>query len=75
VKRDRADQEFEQFVATCGDHLLRTGYLVVWDLGLAEDLVQECRIGDQRRVARSRSHIHRRTSVPAVGQRVDGAVQ
>ncbi len=51
-QRGRAHQEFEQFVATCGDHLLRTGYLVVWDLGSAEHLVQECRIGDQGRIAR-----------------------
>jgi DNA-directed RNA polymerase specialized sigma24 family protein len=39
---DRSRREFEQFVAECGDALLRTAYLVVWDLAEAEDLVQEC---------------------------------
>src|SRR2546423_3626599 len=35
----RAD--FDRFVAESTDVLLRTAYLIVWDLGEAEDLVQE----------------------------------
>jgi DNA-directed RNA polymerase specialized sigma24 family protein len=35
----RAD--FDRFVADSSDTLLRTAYLIVWDLGEAEDLVQE----------------------------------
>ncbi|MBV8999935.1 MAG: hypothetical protein JO304_12795, partial [Solirubrobacterales bacterium] len=35
----RAD--FDRFVAGSSDALLRTAYLIVWDLGEAEDLVQE----------------------------------
>ena len=33
--------EFEQFVAEVSDPLLRSAYLMVWDLPEAEDLVQE----------------------------------
>jgi|HubBroStandDraft_1064217.scaffolds.fasta_scaffold48347_2 RNA polymerase sigma-70 factor (sigma-E family) len=40
--KDRARQEFEGFVSESGADLLRTAYLVVWDLPSAEDLVQEC---------------------------------
>jgi DNA-directed RNA polymerase specialized sigma24 family protein len=40
--KDRAREEFEQFVGSCADDLLRMGYLVVSDLAAAEDLVQEC---------------------------------
>lgn len=42
MRRQRALGEFEQFVARSVDGLLRTAYLVVWDLPAAEDLVQEC---------------------------------
>ncbi|HEY7891296.1 MAG TPA: SigE family RNA polymerase sigma factor [Solirubrobacteraceae bacterium] len=41
--------EFERFVARHGKHLLRTGYLVTWDLAEAEDLVQECLLRVARR--------------------------
>jgi RNA polymerase sigma-70 factor (sigma-E family) len=34
-------QEFDQFVAENTNALLRTAYLIVWDLHEAEDLVQE----------------------------------
>ena len=34
--------EFDQFVASNVDRLLRTAYLIVWDEREAEDLVQEC---------------------------------
>ena len=58
MKRDRAHQEFEQFVAASGNDLLRTGYLVVWDLGSAEDLVQECLFEVARRWPRVRTMEH-----------------
>ncbi len=41
-RKDQARDEFEAFVAEYGARLLRTAYLVVWDVGDAEDLVQEC---------------------------------
>ncbi len=40
VKRIMTD--FDQFVAAHVDDLLRTAYLIVWDEGEAEDIVQEC---------------------------------
>ncbi len=33
--------EFDRFVADSTGALLRTAYLIVWDLGEAEDLVQD----------------------------------
>jgi RNA polymerase sigma-70 factor (sigma-E family) len=36
-----ARTEFDRFVAESSDGLLRTAYLIVWDLHEAEDLVQE----------------------------------
>lgn len=39
--RRGGDPRFEEFVRTVGDGLLRTAYLVTWDLGEAEDCVQE----------------------------------
>jgi RNA polymerase sigma-70 factor (sigma-E family) len=46
--------EFDQFVATHVDDLLRTAYLIVWDDGEAEDLVQECLFKVARRWPRVR---------------------
>jgi RNA polymerase sigma-70 factor (sigma-E family) len=46
--------EFDQFVAAHVDDLLRTAYLIVWDEGEAEDLVQECFIKIARRWPRVR---------------------
>jgi RNA polymerase sigma-70 factor (sigma-E family) len=42
VKKEPSREEFERFVAASASDLLRTGYLIVWDLAAAEDLVQEC---------------------------------
>jgi RNA polymerase sigma-70 factor (sigma-E family) len=52
--RAHAREDFDAFVATSADPLLRTAYLVTWDLGSAEDLVQECFV----KVARRWSRIH-----------------
>jgi RNA polymerase sigma-70 factor (sigma-E family) len=50
--------DFEQFVAGCADDLLRTAYLVVWDLAGAEDLVQESLFRIARRWPRVRLMEH-----------------
>ena len=53
-----ARREFEGFVADWTDHLLRTSYLMVWDLPDAEDLVQETLLRVARRWDRVRSMDH-----------------
>jgi RNA polymerase sigma-70 factor (sigma-E family) len=58
MQRDRAREEFERFVADATDDLLRTAYLVLWDLASAEDLVQECLFRVARRWPRVRSMDH-----------------
>jgi RNA polymerase sigma-70 factor (sigma-E family) len=55
VRRNDAREEFGKFVADSADELLRTGFLVVWDLTEAEDLVQECLFKVARRWPRVRS--------------------
>jgi RNA polymerase sigma-70 factor (sigma-E family) len=52
----RAD--FDRFVADSTDTLLRTAYLIVWDLGEAEDLVQETLLQVARRWQRVRRMEH-----------------
>lgn len=54
----RSRDEFEQFVANVGGDLLRTAYLVQWDLPSAEDLVQECLFKVARRWYRVRRMDH-----------------
>jgi RNA polymerase sigma-70 factor (sigma-E family) len=54
-KGDVVRQEFERFVADRGDGLLRTAYLLVWDMPAAEDLVQECLTKLARRWPRVRA--------------------
>jgi RNA polymerase sigma-70 factor (sigma-E family) len=46
--------EFDEFVSTHVDDLLRTAYLIVWDSAEAEDLVQECLLKVARRWPRIR---------------------
>jgi RNA polymerase sigma-70 factor (sigma-E family) len=46
--------DFDRFVADSSDSLLRTAYLIVWDLGEAEDLVQETLLQVARRWPRIR---------------------
>jgi RNA polymerase sigma-70 factor (sigma-E family) len=58
VRRNDAREEFGRFVADSADELLRTGFLVVWDLAEAEDLVQECLFRVARRWPRVRSMEH-----------------
>jgi RNA polymerase sigma-70 factor (sigma-E family) len=46
--------DFDEFVATHVDDLLRTAYLIVWEEAEAEDLVQECLLKVARRWPRIR---------------------
>lgn len=46
--------DFDQFVVTHLDDLLRTAYLIVWDEAEAEDLVQDCLLKVARRWPRIR---------------------
>ena len=55
MRRDRSREEFEHFVSGSVDDLLRTAYLVAWDLSTAEDLVQECLFRVAQRWPRVRS--------------------
>jgi RNA polymerase sigma-70 factor (sigma-E family) len=52
--------DFDQFVAAHVDELLRTAYLIVWDEGEAEDIVQECLLKVARRWPRVRRMEHPR---------------
>jgi RNA polymerase sigma-70 factor (sigma-E family) len=58
LRADRSRREFDQFVAGAADELLRTAYLVVWDLAEAEDLVQESLVRVAKRWPRVRSMDH-----------------
>lgn len=46
--------DFDEFVAGNVEQLLRTAYLITWDAGEAEDLVQECLFKVARRWPRVR---------------------
>jgi RNA polymerase sigma-70 factor (sigma-E family) len=54
-RRGQVRDDFERFVAGSVDDLLRTAYLVTWDLAAAQDLVQECLFRLARRWPRVRS--------------------
>jgi len=58
VHRERVREDFDRFVAQSTDDLLRTAYLVLWDLAAAEDLVQECLLRVARRWPRVRAMEH-----------------
>jgi RNA polymerase sigma-70 factor (sigma-E family) len=55
---DQRRADFDRFVADSTDTLLRTAYLIVWDLGEAEDLVQETLLDVARRWPRVRRMEH-----------------
>jgi RNA polymerase sigma-70 factor (sigma-E family) len=57
-RRDQVKDDFEHFVSESVDDLLRTAYLVTWDLPAAQDLVQECLWRVARRWPRARSMAH-----------------
>jgi RNA polymerase sigma-70 factor (sigma-E family) len=58
MRKQDVQAEFERFVAEAADGLLRTAYLVVRDLPVAEDLVQECLFRVARRWPRVRTMEH-----------------
>jgi RNA polymerase sigma factor (sigma-70 family) len=65
-RRGRTRVEFEHFVDACAGELLRTGYLIVWDLAEAEDLVQETLL----RVARRWPRVRRMDQPVAYARRI-----
>ena len=65
-RRGRTRVEFERFVDACTGDLLRTGYLIVWDLEEAEDLVQETLL----RVARHWPRVRRMDKPVAYARRI-----
>jgi RNA polymerase sigma-70 factor (sigma-E family) len=58
--------DFDEFVAASVEPLLRTAHLITWDLGEAEDLVQECLF----KVARSWSRVRRMEQPLAYTRRI-----
>lgn len=58
VGKDPSPIEFEQFVASHGDDLLKTAYLITSDLPEAEDLVQDCLLRIARRWPKVRAMSH-----------------
>ena len=56
--RSPARQGFDQFVADVADGLLRSAYLITWNLPDAEDLVQECLLKVARRWPRVHKMAH-----------------
>jgi len=56
--RAPARQGFDRFVADTTDGLLRSAYLITWDLTDAEDLVQDCLFKVARRWPRVRNMEH-----------------
>jgi RNA polymerase sigma-70 factor (sigma-E family) len=52
LRQAQARREFDAFVEEATDGLLRTGYLMTWDLSEAEDLVQETLVRVARRWTR-----------------------
>ena len=55
---DRRRADFDRFVSDSTDALLRTAFLIVWDLGEAEDIVQETLLQVARRWPRVRRMEH-----------------
>lgn len=74
-RTERRRAEFEQFVTDSSAALLRTAYLVVWDLTEAEDLVQECLLAVARRWPRVRGmeHPHAYARRMLINLALDGA--
>jgi RNA polymerase sigma-70 factor (sigma-E family) len=58
VRGKRARADFDAFVAAHAEELVRTAYLVVWDLAEAEDLVQETLLRVAKRWPRVRAMEH-----------------
>jgi RNA polymerase sigma-70 factor (sigma-E family) len=74
-RSQRRRAEFERFVSESSAALLRTAYLVAWDLTEAEDLVQECLLAVARRWPRVRAmdHPHAYARRVLINLALDGA--
>lgn len=74
-RSQRRRAEFEQFVTESSAALLRTAYLVAWDLTEAEDLVQDCLLAIARRWPRVRGmdHPHAYARRVLINLALDGA--
>ncbi len=59
-------QDFDEFVAGNLEQLLRTAYVITWDVGEAEDLVQECLF----KVARGWPRVRRMSQPRAYARRI-----
>jgi len=66
ARRTEAVAEFEHFVGEVSARLLKSAYLIVWDLGEAEDLVQDALARVARRWASVREMDHRESYVRKV---------
>ncbi len=66
LRTGRAQAEFESYVATQSERLLRTAYLITWDLTEAEDLTQECLL----RIARRWPKVRRMSHPEAYARRI-----
>jgi len=58
LRRRSARQQFDEFVVASGSGLVRTAYLMTWDLAESEDLVQETFLRVARRWDRVRTMDH-----------------
>jgi RNA polymerase sigma-70 factor (sigma-E family) len=77
LRRKSARAEFERFVTNHADGLLRTGYLITWDLAEAEDLVQECllRLAKRWPKVRGMEHPEAYARRVLVNLAIDGSVR
>jgi RNA polymerase sigma-70 factor (sigma-E family) len=75
VRSDEVASEFDAFVGAHSGELLRTAYLVTWDLAAAEELVQEALFEVARRWPRVRTMEHPRAYARTVlvHRAIDGA--
>lgn len=73
--RPDAERGFDEFVAASADPLLKTGFLLTFDLAETEDLVQECLFKVARRWPRVRrmEHPHAYARRVLVNLALDGA--
>jgi RNA polymerase sigma-70 factor (sigma-E family) len=74
-RRGKVEPGFDAFVAGTAEALLKTAYLLVWDMAEAEDLVQECLLGVARRWPRvaAMEHPHAYARRILVNLVLDGA--
>jgi RNA polymerase sigma-70 factor (sigma-E family) len=76
LHKKNARVEFERFVRHEADGLMRTAFLITWDVAEAEDLVQDCLLRIAKRWPKVRSMEHRAAYVRRVlvNLALDGSV-